>query len=288
MRLRIATVLVGHERDSYVDAAEKVDLLMKSTCPDAIRTTVIVDNAQPRIALEQLAEDLVIIGGDNTYREFSAWDRGLAHLDRTRENPDLIHFVTSAFDALYSGYLEFFSEDVLALAQARNCAVGHLDYYDEPIEVLGRESQSWIRTSYFFMPARALRRLRAVTSVESAEDIFSGDPGRPFMETAPLSEKYREYILSWLTGEGTGQGVTWHSRFDLSEETLPLFRAKALAILNEHMLTIRLREAGVAVCDIAWLTDQIRSVGGAEVGLDTDWEGQLKARRIGPTGQVGS
>ena len=66
----------------------------------------------------------------------------------------------------------------------------------------------------------------------------------PFRADAPISDAYRRAILGWLTGDGTGQGVEWHSRFRLVESTLPLFESKTMAIMNEQLLTNRLRAQG--------------------------------------------
>lgn len=46
-------------------------------------------------------------------------------------------------------------------------------------------------------------------------------------------------------GAGTGQGVISHSRFVATSETLRYFQAKVLAMLNEHMFSVRLRRQGV-------------------------------------------
>lgn len=279
MRLRIATILVGHERPAYLEAFRRIDERLAKLCPDAVRATVIVDNARARVEHERLSDELVVVGGDNSHREFSAWDLGLAELERRRENPDLVHFATSAFDALYADYLDLFSEAMLRFAVARRAVVGHVDYYDEPVQILGRTSQSWLRTSFFFAPTVVARALRSVVSFEAADHVFSGDAEDPFRSDAPLCETYRRYIRSWLTGAGTGQGVVWHSRFDLTEETRPLFEAKARAILNEHLLSVRLREAGVPVCDTTWLAGALGN-GGAGEGIDetTDWRTQIEQR----------
>ena len=80
-----------------------------------------------------------------------------------------------------------------------------------------------------------------------------------FRPSAPLSANYQKYILDWLTGNGTGQGVEWHSRFGLTPESLPFFEAKASAILNEQMLSVRLRAQGCALLDATWLATRLRS-----------------------------
>ena len=63
---------------------------------------------------------------------------------------DLVHFVTEAFHTLYVDYLARFDT---ALARkrlpARSICVGHIDCYNQPIEILSYLSQHWIRTCFF-------------------------------------------------------------------------------------------------------------------------------------------
>ena len=113
MRLRVSTVLVGHVRPDFMRANEEIGKLFSAAAPRAIHDTIIVDNSRPRIDFERVDGQTVVVGGDNSMREFTAWDRGLAYLERERRNPDLIHLATSAYDALYTDYLPKFGERVL-------------------------------------------------------------------------------------------------------------------------------------------------------------------------------
>ncbi len=279
MRLRVGCVLARYGVDQYADALEKVDCFYAEHLPDVVRTTVVVDNALPRTKLRMLRSDTTLIGGDNSYWEFSAWDRGLAQLDRMKERVDLIHVVTSAFDTLYTGYIDKFNSSLLKEVSRAKACVGHIDHFDRPVEVLARESQHWIRTSFFFLPASAILALRSMVSFEHTEERFTADPAHPFKANAPISKQFQDYILSWLTGEGTGQGVTWHSRFTLNDETFPYFRAKALAMVNEHLLSLRLRELGFPLIDVGWLAGQIDSSRSPNVDWARPWRGQLDDRR---------
>ncbi len=280
MRIRLDTLLVGHEAHELMIARGKVDDLLTGLDFSGVRKTVIVNNSRPRVSFERLDDGCVIVGGDNSLREFTAWDQGLAYVERTRSNPDLVHFATSAFNALYTGYLSLFDSSVLEAAWRAGAAVGHLDFYDRPVEMLGRQSQEWLRTAYFFMPLSATRLIRSLVSFEDRASLFSGDPDQPFRRDAPICRRYQEYIMSWLTGEGTGSGVTWHSRFDLSEQTLDQFEAKTMSILNEHLLGVRLREAGIPVVDVNWLASQLRAHGPNAVDWSTRWEDQVAGRAI--------
>ncbi len=278
MRLRIATVLARHGRERYPDALAKLDDFYDRQLPDAVRTTVVVDNLLPRSELHVLGRDALLIGGDNAYWEFSAWDRGLAQLDRMRQSVDLVHLVTSAFDTLYTDFIWRFDEALLRAAASATAAVGHIDYYDEPVEIFGQESQHWIRSSFFFLTPAAVHALRSMVSFEQTDLLFSDDPTRPFCEKAPISTRFQQYILSWLTSEGTGQGVTWHSHFELNSETLRYFQQKATTIVNENMLSLRLRMLGYPVVDASWLASQLTAAGETQIQWEQPWRDQVTNR----------
>jgi hypothetical protein len=281
MRTRIASLLAGHQRETYLPALQKIEAHFSKHLPDVVHTTIVVDNSKPRASFEMLGEHTMLIGGDDSYREFSAWDRGLAQLDRMRETVDLIHFTTSAFDSLYTDYIRLFDDALVSSLLGSGAACGHIDHYNDPVQLLGRESQHWLRTSFVFMPTAAVHALRSMISYQQPELLFSGDHTQPFRDDAPVSLRMREYVTAWLTGNGTGQNVQWHSRFDLSQETLALFEQKTLAIVNEHMLTVRLCELGYNVVDTTWLAAELDSGRMArDIEWDRSWTDQLAGRSI--------
>jgi len=275
--LRILTILARYGTERYPDAIEQVDAWFGRHLPDATRTIVVVDNALPSITTA-VQRDATLIGGDNRAGEFSAFDRGLAFVGDDLWNFDLIHFATSAFNTLYVGYLERFGERLLRAAMTRPLSVGHVDCYNEPVEILGCQTQHWIRSCFFFMPPTEARLLGSFVSLEDRDRFFTGDPRTPFRPDAPLSAKYREYILAWLTGQDIGQGVTWHSAFGLSDESLPAFERKALAIMNEQLLGVRLRAQGCNVIDVTWLSTILGAGRILPAWWQTPWREQLAGR----------
>src|SRR5262249_21084209 len=125
-----------------------------------------------------------------------------------------------------------------------------------------------------------LLRLRSLVSLDNTAGFFSVHNDWPFAETAQLSCGYQRLIHEWLTtNRGTGQGTTWHSRFDLNETTRALFQNKAVAILNEHLLSIRLRAQGTHLLDLTYLAEIID--GGRPVpACFPHWRAQMKISRI--------
>ena len=169
---------------------------------------------------------------------------------------------------------------MLGLVQGRAAAVGHIDAFNASVWIDRQVVQSWIRSSFVFLPPLELRLLGSLVSIRDKTPYFSGDPAAPFSPAAPLSQQYQQNILGWLTGAGTGQGTEWHSRFQLSQETLGFFENKSIAILNEQMLSCRLRAQGCHLVDATWLATRADwpALGGRELGEIPDWRTQLAER----------
>lgn len=272
---RILTILARAGTDRYPHAEEALSSLAARQLPGTSRDLVVVDNLLAPGVHERTASR-TLIGGDNASWEFSAFDAALAWLGDRVHDYDWIHLATSAFGELYTAYLERFTEPVLRAAAGRAVCLCHIDCYNDAIEVFGRPSQHWARTAFLMLPPSELVRLGSLVSVRDRTLLFSGEPEAPFGTDAPLSETFRRYILGWLTQQDIGQGTSWHSRISLTRETLALFEQKAVAILNEHLLSIRLRAQGCLLVDVTWLSAAVEA--GREVDWATPWRAQLAGR----------
>lgn len=274
-RMRLLTLLARHGVANYPNALPDWRKLVRRQLPDATHDVAVIDNALPPDH-RQREDGLELIGSTNRAWEFSAWDSGISYVGSRLEQYDFVALVTSAFQQLDPVHLGFLDDGLVHALRGRFAATGHIDYYDAPVRLLGTELQSWIRSSVILLPPTVLLHLGSLVSIADGSAFFSGDPDAPFRAEAPISANYREYILGWLTGEGTGQGTQWHSRFALSSATLPLFEKKTLAILNEQMLTHRLRAAGCATIDLTWFGRQCR--GGGAPQTIPEWRVQLAGR----------
>jgi hypothetical protein len=276
--LRVLTILARFGSEQYAGAeVEIADLFMQQLRP-VERRVIVVDNALPREFVEQRHDGSVLIGGDNSSREFSAFDRALDWLGADVWSYDFVHLATSAFNTLYVAYLERFGPSLLAAAAGRPACIGHIDCYNEPIRVRTYHAQHWIRSCFFFLPPTELQALGSLVSIADGRSFFSGDPDSPFRADAPLDQQYRDYIMKWLTGAGVGQGVTWHSTFALTPDTIDAFEQKARAILNEQLLSIRLQALGCRLVDVTWLSAMLRVHQPREVPWSVSWREQLANR----------
>lgn len=276
--MRVLTLLVRCGTDLYPHAEEHIAEIYARQMPEIDREVVIVDNALPTGYVER-GERRRVIGGDNTYREFSGFDRALQHLGGELWQYDLVHFVTEAFHTLYVDYLARFDTALLHAIAGQTVCVGHIDCYNLPIEILGFRSQHWIRTCFFYMSPGDAKALGSFVTLRDDPRFFSGDPAAPFRRDAPLSRRYQHYLIDWITGQDIGQGVRWHSSFTLTPETLPSFERKAMySIMNEHLIAIRLRAMGCRVIDVTWLATMLGNGAASGVGWNTPWQEQLAGR----------
>src|ERR1043166_8577645 len=203
--MRILTLFARHGVQDYPSALHDLDALFRQNLPGIDRKLLIIDNALNEDHAEVLDDRTTLLGSSNASWEFSAWDRGIAFIGAQIAGFDFVHLVSSAFRTLYTDYLDRIDARLLGLLQGRAAALGHIDYYNEPIELHGRVSQSWLRTSFVFIPPPELQLLGSLVSIADGQSIFGSDSNTPFLPQAPLSDAYRANIIGWLTGEGTGQ-----------------------------------------------------------------------------------
>jgi hypothetical protein len=275
--VRVLTIVARFGSEQYAAAEATIADMFDRQLPGVERDVIVIDNALPR---EYVAErdGSVLLGGDNSSREFSAFDRAVDFVGARIWSYSFVHFATSAFNTLYIAYLDRFIPSLLEAAAGRAACIGHIDCYNQPIEINGQRSQHWVRSCFFFLPPAEVKALGSLVSIADGTPFFSGDPNAPFRADAPLDRQYREYITEWLTGGGVGQGVTWHSTFALTGDTIDAFEQKARTILNEQLLSLRLQALGCRLLDVTWLSAMLRRHAPHEVPWSASWREQLANR----------
>lgn len=249
--MKILTLFSRFGTDSYRNADVRLQRELEKQLPDVERDFIIIDTALPETHME-VRNGEILLGSSNDDWEFGAWSRALRYLGSDIFFYDYIHIVTSACHNGYIDFHSFLSEDMLYRFSGRATALGHIEVYNNPVIFKNIRFQAWLRSSYIFLPPAEISMLKDLVSVKDVHEFFSDDYQDPFLKDAPLCEQYKEYITAWLTGEGTGQGTIWHSRFGLSPDSFLLFKKKAMAIFNEMSLSNRLTAQGCAMVDMTW------------------------------------
>jgi hypothetical protein len=273
------TVFVRAGTTTYPDAERRLDDRFARQLPGLQRDVLIVDNLLPP-GVHERSDRRVVIGGDNSVWEFSALDVAVAYAGANLVQYDVVNVVTSAFEQLYTAYLDRFRPEIVAAIQGRQVCLGHIDCYNSAVSILSFRSQHWLRSCFLMLPVTELLVLGSFVSARARAPWFSGRPEDPFAVDAPLCATYRNYLLDWLLGRDIGQGVKWHRALSLDEAGLEMFEQKALAILNEHLLSVRLRAAGCRLIDVTWLSTLVSEH--REVDWETPWWTQLSERDSDP------
>ena len=107
------------------------------------------------------------------------------------------------------------------------------------------------------MPAFA--KVAPMTTVASFDQLFKPSiDENPFLDAAPLSENYKEFLLShqrrvWKRDNKRG--------YTLDEQSFDLFRSKVRNIINEHSLGVKFWRAGVRHVNLAIFDRRPRGLG---------------------------
>jgi hypothetical protein len=278
--MRIITLLARHGTQRYTDSVDSVEAVFAQQLPEVEHYVLVADNAMPEGHEQLVKPRRSLIGSSNEWWEFSAWDSAIRYLGPRLEEYDLVHLATSAYRALDARHVEHLKANMLEAVTRCRAALGHIDcYYKEPFRIYEESSQAWLRSSWVFISPHELRRMGSLVSVDDPSQLFSGDLKDPFCVEAPISSNLQKFIRGYLTGVPQVEWK-WHSQFRLTKKTLGYFQAKTLAILNEHMFSIRLRLQGCALVDATWLA--IRQSIAPMEPLDSipDWRWQVASREL--------
>jgi len=275
--MKVLCLFVRHGSERYPNALAQLDAWYARQGLLDQRILWVIDNSLPAgTPPTQLGPASFLRAGDNRAWEFSGW---ASAIEDARAVPDIeiVHFVTSAFNTLYTGYLGHFRPEMLSYVAARRVCLGHIDAYPTPVTIRGTASSSWIRTCFFFLSRELALSPRPWVGFAEESQIFLEGHARCFRPDAPLSADYQDRITHWLEGGEQG-GHQWHSAIGSGEEESQRFRQKTLAILNEHQLSIRLRSEGIALTDFCW-TWTLSTPLASTWNSPPDWIDQLRARR---------
>jgi hypothetical protein len=247
----LALVEFGQQREQAA-----LDLLvptLRRVCPGALVRTVVLDNALDNTAEVEIDHDLHRVPGDNTLREFSGWDAGIAWLEKYYE-PDPASILVLANDTVVRtdkhDRVRDLPPDRIA-AVSRGALVGWIDEYPRRAQLFGFELRQWVDTSLVIAEWRTLAALLPLAR-PPVDEAFADDWRAIFREPSPLSDNYRAYLKTYFFGHhGDGEFEHgWHAQEPLTERNFEAFKLKLRCVFCEHLLSARARALGIPLVDI--------------------------------------
>ena len=169
---------------------ERTFAALSSTTPTARTHTMSIGHEIDRVS------------GDNTLREFSGWDRGIAWLEQ-RYAPAPESIVVLANDTVARADKHDRVRDMPAdrvAAASRGALVGWIDEYPRACRAVRADRCASGSIPAWSSPSGA-RSPRCVPLAQPLDDRCSATTGaRIFREPSPLSENYRAYLRTYFFG----------------------------------------------------------------------------------------
>jgi len=215
--------------------------------PGAAVRTAVVDNALSGNLEHAIDTEITRVSGDNTLREFSGWDRGMAWVER-RHAPAPASIVVLANDTVVRGEKHDRVRDTpadRAAAAFDGALVGWVDEYPSSVELFGLTFRQWIDTSFAIAEWRTWAALGPLAHPLADERLFADDWQRIFHEPSPLSENYRAYLQAYFFGGAVDPEFMhrWYAHEPASADNFEAFKAKLRSVFCEHLLSARAAHA---------------------------------------------
>jgi hypothetical protein len=254
---KVLVLFVGFDRTRYARAHAAITTLVGEFARGQA-TLVRIDNAQESLAARETGPYEFTIGGDNTSWEFSGWQRGLDFAIARGIAFDHAVFVNDAFLNGERGQEPFGLVEIRALlnphtlAQLQTGLLGRIDFNRFPVVIDGLDAGHWVRSCAFAMDRSTAEgiRLAAVDRADADRFLPREFSNALLLPDAPVNREFAEFLTRWIS-------MRWRRAQQVDASNWPFIRGKLTAILNERLLTARLRANGVPI----W--------GGGPVALDS-------------------
>jgi hypothetical protein len=245
---KLAVLYVYADKKRYPNTFNYLSRLIKRI--NGFEVIVVkMDNFSEHKEARKEGHNVYDIGGDNTYWEFSGWKKGMAFLQEKHIEPDLVMFVNDAFmnHSKYGHDYKYYKSRVstLTLSRLKDSVLGIIVNRNTVENMLGYNVSSFIRSSIFVVPYSIAKKLQLTfITDEIIDDIFPQEySGRIFNDTDKLNWNLRRFLEVWITQR-------WAQSRAVTSENWGFLKPKLIAILNERLLTAKIREAGVRIVNM--------------------------------------
>ena len=224
------------------------------TCTNTNWYLVSIDNSDESLPWKEIQKRPFreyVVGGDNSFHDFSAWDKGWKEASgRLGDEFDVIITVNDALkNSKPHEQLRFLNNTMVIYLANWNAILGWVDTYSrvspDPIDVVtrpmrlfGRNSRRYV-TSTFIAYSRDvfLRVIPLVQFTEMDKMYYPTFEGRAFRDDCGLGIEYQNFLLAH-------QSRKWYRRYELNADTYDLFKSKTRMIINENLLGTRIIATG--------------------------------------------
>ena len=247
----LGIILAAWDPAATVQSVDLVLRRLRSLRPVKWSMVVVANNDLVPPALGHVGGEYTVLSGSNREAEFSAYEEG-------RQSLSAGLGVTPNVWMILNDRLPFYGPDclwgvtpaLLQFASSVPVAVGTIDFLRRCFKLRGQNFRCYIRSNYILVSAAALDRVGSLCALSAEDYAFEvpvAFPGQHWPLSAWLGQGPSEALRDFLTVPGP-EG--WTRAEPLSAGSWPRLRMKALSIMNEWLLSLKLMEMEVPI--IPW------------------------------------
>lgn len=179
-RPHLAVVFVEYDRKGGGASDQTFALLQQylSGLKGCRITYVRVDNKHEDMLLTKAAGNVFMVGGDNSYHEFSGWQRGIKMLASLQYPYDLALIANDMFLKPGPSFLQdYATPELLQKSLTENKIIGRIDTVFQNYTLFGYDVSSWVCTNCVFIPRKAAEALGNMVLINdnNIHEIFPHD-----------------------------------------------------------------------------------------------------------------
>ena len=161
-KIHLAVIYVEYDRGKSTESDRVFALLQGylSTMENCRITYIRVDNRYEDMPVSRLASNVYLAGGDNSFREFSGWQKGIAALNTLGCRYDLALITNEMFLKPGPSFLQDYATDqLLKKSLFEHKVIGRIDTTFQEYTLFGHDVSSWVCTNCVFIPKKAVAAL---------------------------------------------------------------------------------------------------------------------------------
>lgn len=236
---------------AYLDSAlNEFSNLLERLSDDSM---MIVVSTNEKLKITNKPRNSIFIYGNNSLREFSGWESGLAYcrINGLVEGSRLVVFANDTF-CHHNKYglltrLRFVSVFKRASRNAEfPILAGEIHGFGHQFTICGVTSSVWVCTYLFALTGELIKRMEGILPKDNLTSVTFGHTQESFI-SGNLSSNLASHICSWLLGDGP---TKWYGKKNITPENRDSLVGKAKSILCEKYLTAGALAAGATIISV--------------------------------------
>lgn len=193
----------------------------------------------------QIDDWIFELGGDNSVFEFSGWQKALESQAAREFDPDVYLIANDAFRARGFSTVPAIDDEILGTVSRQRLFGGHRRRFSFHASCRGMDLSPYVSASFFVASKEVLQDIGELVTERSCEK-FVKQPFEQdlFTDDEMWSARLKKYVTVGLTRNYHEPGKR------LRPEHHDFFQRKILCIVNELLLSARVRSKGYRIVDL--------------------------------------